>query len=378
MVSPVLHRISRIPGWLLLCFVLFFPATPAGAATLALQCGQETVGLGESFSVRLVYEGEGTGSFSLNRHGAFRIREGGTGQGSVILFSDGRMVQKKRLSRDFIITPLRTGVYILGPGTFMQGGRRLVSNTVTIRVEAQSRRPRRPSGFFNFSFEGGADDDAEEARYKVETSLSLAAPWISQEIALYLDVLSTAPDHVRLNWYPPALPGFWVEQLNPRRPLTRDEVTREGQKWYRTRYKLVNIYPTTPGEKAIPPVKGILQTSGFPGNRIEFELSRKITVGPLPEAEVRTGFPGSLGPGLATGLRSSATAGQPFQLSVTLQGRGLVQAITDCRSRHRAICTGSSRHASAMRRAVKGARPCRRFVTRVSAVAVPCRAAFFP
>lgn len=251
-------------------------------------------------------------------------------------------------SFNYVLVPMAVGQFTIDPAEIILEGKTYKTNPITITVTQGSGSPpsTQPSLKPNLPSKTQNTPASGEDLY-LEASVDKKRAYINEQITLTLKFyqavnLLKSPDYT-----PPALTGFWVEDLPPQKQYYE---TRNNRRFAVTEIKTA-LFPTSSGKKTVGPatLKCLAENYGAIFNRDPFKiidpgllmpqsrekiLSSKpleIEILPLPEKDAPANFKGAVGRfNLNTNLDKKQTeVSQPVTLKISLSGVGNIKSLTE-------------------------------------------------
>lgn len=290
---------------LLFCTSLVFGQAPHFTAS----ADRTTVGTGEQFQVTYSVNANGDG-FTPPGFGNFQMLSGPNMSTSMESINGSTTVST---SYSFILMPVKQGTYTLAPASIVVNGRRLTSNTLTIKVIKGHTVPQ------NNQAQNGPDNSVHAAN---PTDLSKAlfiraivdknSVYLGQQLTvdykLYTDIGIEDSQADAM----PVLDGFWSEDIKPLQQQVQWHVENyNGRRYNVADLKQTILFPQRTGNLVIDPMKmtfvvKVPQSTGddimdqFFGSYKEGKYQAKsapvtIRVKPLPEAGKPESFSGAVG-----------------------------------------------------------------------------------
>ncbi len=241
----------------------------------------------------------------------------------------------------------REGEFVLGPATVEVGGKRYVSNPVTVRISpsagggsapgavpgatpAQPAAPAPDPDTAPLSPGSSAPDRSVFIRGAVDQREVYQGEQLTYTFGFYNRLrLAENPDYAQ-----PAFNGFWVEALNQQAQHSNREV---GGMLYSVQELRYALFPTTAGEATISEAKldyYIRNAWDFLGRGQEVSLTTRpirIKVKPLPEAGRPESFSGAVGRFTVAARLDKAQVkqGEAVTLELTVSGQGNLRTIQE-------------------------------------------------
>ncbi len=250
-------------------------------------------------------------------------------------------------SFNYVLVPTATGQFTIDPAEITLEGKTYKTNPITITVTQgsgsppstqPSLKPNLPSKTQNITVSG-------EDLY-LEASVDKKRAYINEQITLTLKFyqavnLLKSPDYT-----PPALTGFWVEDLPPQKQYYE---TRNNRRFAVTEIKTA-LFPTSSGKMTVGPatLKCLVENYGalfrdpfkiidpallMPQSREKILSSKPLEVEILllPEKDTPANFKGAVGRfSLNASLDKKQTeVNQPLTLKISLSGVGNIKSLTE-------------------------------------------------
>ncbi len=231
----------------------------------------------------------------------------------------------------YILKPLKTGTFTVGPATIQFNQERYTSKSLSIKVLPADAPP----------------DLAQADNIFIDASLSKANPYKGEELILSYKLYSRYELLGIEEQTPPTIDGFSANLLN-RDQQVRVKVEKiNGQDFYTLDLYRAELYPLRSGDFRLDPFQMSVvanvptgrRVRDFWGNRLEVRRESvrlnspavRINVRDLPEAGKPANFNGAVGSyQLKTDLSSRETStGEPLTYRIQISGQGNLKLIGD-------------------------------------------------
>ncbi|EQB64194.1 MAG: hypothetical protein RBG1_1C00001G1773 [candidate division Zixibacteria bacterium RBG-1] len=183
----------------------------------------------------------------------------------------------------------------------------------------------------------------------LEASVDKRKAYVNEQVTLSLKFYQAVNTLRNPDYTPPALTGFWVEDLPPQKQFYD---TRNQRKFAVTEIKMA-LFPTSAGKKTIGPATlkclvenyksllnkdpfdifdpGLLSQMRQPEEKILKSNPLEVEILPLPESNKPSNFSGTVGKfNLKASLDKKQTeVNQPLTLRVTLSGAGNIKSLNE-------------------------------------------------
>ena len=267
-----------------------------------------TVATGEQFKLTFTVNGDG-GNFNPPDLSDFQVLSGPDVFNSMESIN-GRNTSSSSVS--YILTPVRVGLFTIGPAIAIINGKKMTTNPIKITVV--KGRPVQPQ---NRSISGGGGDVQAQRNADLSKSLFLRAnisrnnvyqgqPIIlSYRVYTRVDILQSQVTKL------PDLTGFWNEDVKATGPASFRIENYKGQRYNVADVKQIILFPDHAGNITIDPFEmnfvARVQASPrdfmdqfFGGNVQDINYPAKslpvvVHVKPLPEAGKPAGYSGAVG-----------------------------------------------------------------------------------
>lgn len=299
------------------------PATVwAGTLEAEIRVDTDSVRIGEPLTMKLIVRRVGSGSLPKiplpeGLGDAFDILADRTGNGFRTLLTNGQMTRESTVTRTLALAPKTLGKHEFS-FTAGSGDTEVESNAVAIEiVTASARLPGDPADEF-------APPEGLGELF-VWASVDKTEAYVGEQITYLLD-LYKPPDYEVRGSLRRALtfPEFFAEPL----PEGSGRRTIVGKMTYDVQPVLRRaLFPKTAGPAEVPAAELLLGTFG---RRVERSRPIAVTIKPLPAQGQPPGFsPNNVGKYEihATVDRTQLGPGDPFTLTVTIEGDGNVALI---------------------------------------------------
>jgi len=267
-----------------------------------------TVATGEQFKLTFTVNGDG-GNFNPPDLSDFQVLSGPDVFNSMESIN-GRNTSSSSVS--YILTPVRVGLFTIGPAIAIINGKKMTTNPIKITVV--KGRPVQPQ---NRSISGGGGDVHAQRNADLSKSLFLRADIsrnnvyqgqpiiLSYRVYTRVDILQSQVTKL------PDLTGFWNEDVKATGPASFRIENYKGQRYNVADVKQIILFPDHAGNITIDPFEmnfvARVQASPrdfmdqfFGGNVQDINYPAKslpvvVHVKPLPEAGKPAGYSGAVG-----------------------------------------------------------------------------------
>lgn len=350
--------------WVALC--LARPSSARAEVQLSLSVGAREVNVGEAVQVRLEAmsdEGDPPSDPELEVPPGFEVRGPSVGTRQQVSISGFNMVTQTGISVSWLVTPVRAGLFSIGPASVSYQGRRRRAEAVQLQVlsagqQPRSRRSRRvpvdPFDSFDPLGGSGFDDLFDRLRGGSRFEQLPAAPRDlvpnrAPDHLAFLDVhidrrRAVVGEQVTLAIYAHGAQGLFQEAPGAREPTHPDflaqrlvedgsrqpvyQYSLDGQRWIAVKVREIALFPLRAGRLEIGPLE-----FGFLGRRYGVRTGDGLrrTTRPIvievtePPSQGRPpGYSGEVGDFAlrATVAPRSVEAGGSIAVTATVQGKG--------------------------------------------------------
>lgn len=289
---------------LIFLVLIIHPALALATVSVEMTVARTQVAMGESLGMQVKVTGSKSSSEpQIGGSEAFQITP--TGSSSQVQIINSSMTSSKMFQ--YQISPLKTGIYTLGPAAVTVDGAEYRSQPITIAVTKEAAQ-------------APADPEAG-----LRLELSTASPYLHEQIICTLRFESRV-SIANAELAPPEFAGFWKEQLGD---PTQYERVVNGQQWIVNEIKWV-LFPMRSGSVTIPPIK-IAATVVKQGPQRRIFSSQPVTleVKDLPMEGRPSNFSGLVGKFEVQerANQSEVKVGDSVTLTITVSGNGNVRDI---------------------------------------------------
>lgn len=343
-------------------FLAFLPLFSWGQG-ISVQA-PKTVLQGESFNVTFTVS-DNASDFKGPSFSGFKLRSG-PNQAYQSGYSNinGKISSSVQVSFSYTLTADREGVFTIGPASCTSGGRRLSSESFTVKVEKptpaqlqqrqqqqqiqqQRRAAMDPFGFFDidpsdfFGPDPWGQPQSQTPPKVDESSLFLRAsvdktnPWQGEEVTvsykLYTQTLNLSVSKEKQ----PSHKGFWAEDLTPKNGRTKQyEEVVDGRRYQVVELRREALFPQRSGALTTDPLELTVQVpvrQGFYAYMVEHSMRTKpltLNVKALPTPPER--FSNAVGTFTVGGglSQDSVRMGDAISYRLTVSGHGNLMLMT--------------------------------------------------
>ena len=315
--------------------------------TFTAAVDKSTVAQDEQFTLELTLNGggiSGGGVPKLPDMSKFMILSG-PNQSSSVQIINGSM--SSSVTYSYVIQPREPGKFTLGSATIEKGGKEYSSQPIEITVVKGSTT----------SKQSGASGQAAGQDAQVGDNLFLRATADRTRVFLGEQVTVTFKVYtrVRISNYTieklPAMTGFWGEELSVPQQVSLTTEVVNGKQYQAGLLKKVALFPTQSGTLEVNPLEIVCQVqmqnkkrsndffdqffndpffNNFATSNVTIKSAAvKVTVLPLPKADVPSSFKGAVGKfTMSAGVSSSSVkANEPVSLKATIGGSGNIKIL---------------------------------------------------
>jgi len=253
-------------------------------------------------------------------------------------------------SFNYVLIPTSTGQLTIEPAEITLEGKTYRTNPINITVTQGASIPptNQPQVKPLTPSKTQATAKTGEDLY-LEASVDKKKAYVNEQVTLSLKFYQAINTLRNPDYTPPALTGFWVEDLPPQKQFYD---TRNQRKFAVTEIKMA-LFPTSVGKKTIGPAtlkclvenyKSLLNKDPFdifdpgllsqlrqPEEKILKSNPLEVEILPLPESNKPSNFSGTVGRfNLKASLDKKQTeVNQPLTLKVTLSGVGNIKSLNE-------------------------------------------------
>lgn len=253
-------------------------------------------------------------------------------------------------SFNYVLIPTSTGQLTIEPAEITLEGKTYRTNPINITVTQGARVPptNQPQIKPPTPSKTQATAKTGEDLY-LEASVDKKKAYVNEQVTLSLKFYQAVNTLRNPDYIPPALTGFWVEDLPPQKQFYD---TRNQRKFAVTEIKMA-LFPTSAGKKTIGPATlkclvenyksllnkdpfdifdpGLLSQMRQPEEKILKSNPLEVEILPLPESNKPSNFSGTVGRfNLKASLDKKQTeVNQPLTLKVTLSGVGNIKSLNE-------------------------------------------------
>jgi len=343
--TMITARALRFRRGAMLCVLLAAFAGQALSQTFTASVDRNQVATGERFSLDLTMTGGGTGggkNLKLPDLGKFMILSG-PNQSTSMQIVNGNV--SSSVSYGYVLQPREPGRFTIGPASIEVGGRTITTQPIEITVVKGN-----PAAKQNAAQQ--ADGDV-----KIGDNLFLKAVVDRTKIVQGEQLTVVYKIYTRVNIINyainklPSMTGFWGEDLQTPQQVQLTNETINGKQYRVGVLKKTALFATQSGTLEINPLELTMQIqvqnkrrSGdifddffndpFMGNARTQNVSVKsdpikITVQPLPQANVPSSFKGAVGRFSLTAAVAKRTikTNEPLSLKATITGSGNIKIL---------------------------------------------------
>ncbi|HSU55419.1 MAG TPA: BatD family protein [Candidatus Dormibacteraeota bacterium] len=316
---------SFVTGLIALC--LFLLASDSRAATFAASLDRDTITLGESATLSLVFSG-GKPNQTPQLPGILNLQLAYAGESSQFRFDNGQT--SSSVTHSYTVTPRQTGDYTIPALTFMVGSEKLSSSPLHLKVlQPGSPPPQAVASGNQLAF----------LKLVVPKKEMFVGETTVIQLQLYVNSRVPNANNFQITSFP--ADGFVVGKMV--------EGQHSNQQVGNAMYTVVPlqfpIHAVKPGQHTLGPVAAsIVLGRSDPffeqfGFRDAFGPSRQLSLGtdpetiqtvPLPKDNVPRDFNGAIGSftmNVSAGP-TNVTAGDPITVKVQISGRGTLDSLT--------------------------------------------------
>ncbi len=249
---------------------------------------------------------------------------------------------------NYVLVPTASGQFTIDPVEITLDGKTYKTNPVTITVTQGTGTPptTQPALKPNTPSKTQPTTPIGEDLY-LEASVDKKRAYVNEQVTLSLKFYQAVNLLRSPDYSPPALTGFWVEDLPPQKQYYE---TRNSRRFSVTEIKTA-LFPTSSGKKTIGPasLKCLVENYGALFNKDPFKIidpallmrqpqekiltSKPVEVEilPLPEKDTPANFQGAVGRfSLNTSLDKKQTEiNQPLTLKISLSGVGNIKSLNE-------------------------------------------------
>jgi hypothetical protein len=348
--------------WVALCVA--WPGSARAEVDLSLSVGAREVAVGEAVQVRLEAmsdDDDAPGDPELEVPPGFEVRGPSVGTRQQVSISGFNMVTQTGISVTWLVTPIRAGLFSIGPASVSYKGQRRRADAVQLSVlpagqQPRSRRSRRPvDPFDSFDPRGQGFDDLFDrlrggSRFEQLPAAPLdLVPERAPDHLAFLDVhldqrRAVVGEQVTLAIYAHGAQGLFQEAPGAREPSHPDflaqrlvedgsrqpvyQYSLDGQRWIAVKVREIALFPLRAGNLEIGPLE-----FGFLGRRYGVRTGDGLrrTTRPIvievtdPPGQGRPpGYSGDVGDFALRAVVEprSVEAGGSVAVTATVQGKG--------------------------------------------------------
>ncbi|MFN7133889.1 MAG: BatD family protein, partial [Myxococcales bacterium] len=260
-----------------------------------------------------------------------------------------------------ILSPLRTGTFVIQPGQMRVDGKVVKTGAIRVRVVPQQTPPPQaktppqgqpPTGFppgFPPDLFGDGDEEAEDplgqlfggaqqptgdSDLYLRTSLDKKQAWLGEQVTLSVYLFSRVDVSGVEGFKMPKLDGFWSEDIETPNQITGELKMIDGVPYRVFLLRKRALFPLKPGKLTIDPVEVDVSTgfalvlSGRKVHRASAPLT--LDVQPHPPGAPPGFEPANVGQWKLS-MEATATQvelGQPLTLRVVLEGTGNINGVS--------------------------------------------------
>jgi len=294
-----------------------------------------TVGLGEPLQLTVTVAGTNISRVprpQLPALDGFDNLGSSQSQSTSISIVNGRMQQQTAISFIYTLVPKKLGELTIGSCRLIYNNTEYTTEPIAINVvrsatRAQPKPQPGPKSPFDL-FEEPAP--AAEGDFRLISSVDKKTVYQGEQVTATW-TFYTNQQVTSLNLKePPALTGFWSDEIYQPRQLEYEQKSLDGKRYYAAVIKKTALFPTQSGELKIGAmsVEGEVIVPGFffSGSR-PFAVSSepvRITVKPLPDQGKPASFTGGVGSfQVSVSLSKNKSAGgEPLTLTIAVSGTG--------------------------------------------------------
>lgn len=327
---------------LMFCFV-FVLAAIAQDATFTASVDRTSLAMGEQFEITFTLNGSSGGSnFRPPVFNDF-LTLSGPNQSTNMQFINGAM--SASVSYSYILQPRAEGKFVIGPAFISHNGKQIQTQPITVEVakgapqtksQSQSRQSQQDTNI------GKQIGDNLFLKVTIDKSRVYQGEQITATYKIYTRVGIVNYNLSKL----PALTGFWSEDLDVVKQVQLSNEVLNGKQYRVGILKKVALFPQRSGTLSLDPmeVECVVQIQSrrksndlfdqffndpFFNNtaNVNYKVRSQqvnITVLPLPQTDVPSGFNGAVGKfNMETWLDKPQTkTNEPVTLKVKITGRG--------------------------------------------------------
>lgn len=294
-----------------------------------------TVGLGEPCQLTVTVQGVNIAKVprpQLPDLDGFDNLGSSQSQSTSISIINGRMQQQTAISFVYTLVPNRLGELTIGPCRIVYNNTEYTTEPIKIQVvksattQKPKAQPRTKSPFDMF----GESEPQAEGEFLLIVSPDRTEVYQGEQITVTWTFYTTKQVASLNLKEPPALTGFWADEIYQPKQLDYEVKTIRGRRYYAAVVRRTALFPTQAGELKIGAMslEGEVVAPGFFFSETRpFSVSSdpvKVTVKSMPETNRPQSFTGGVGSfQVSAGLsKSTSSGGEPITLNITITGTG--------------------------------------------------------
>ncbi len=245
------------------------------------------------------------------------------------------------VTHNFVLTPSKEGQFAIPPVRILAKGEMVESPAMTLTVSRGD-----PSAVQGSARPEGAPPPAASAQQAhavfITGTVDKNIAYVGEPVVFTFRLYNRVPLMSQPRYQPPAMTGFWAEDLPPQRNY---QTSYKGMPYNVTEVRTA-LFPTLPGKAQVGSAQLTVNLENFGtdpfgsnffaqffGRGEEKTLRTEpvsVTVRPLPSPKPAA-FGGAIGSYSLTAQldKSKVSVGQPLTLSLTIAGRGHIKSLPD-------------------------------------------------
>ncbi len=302
----------------------------AGEIAVEASVSSTEVAVGEQFTYSVTVSGS-AGNLprpELATLPSFKVY--GAGTSSSFQFVNGAV--SSSVTYNYAMIPTKTGTFTIPPAQITYKGKVYKTSPINITVTKNKPRPRQKKR--TPSVQEQIYNNNNQAEVFVRAIVNKRKVYVNEPVLFSYKVYYR---NISLSQYgidpPPSFPGFWVEDIPPKKFRKQRIEMYNGHRYYTLVLERRVLFPTSPGTKTIDSVNFNLLVQGFFsffGKKVSRSTQPvSIKVLPLP-ANKPPDFNGSVG---KYNIKYSFSKGKikqnnPFSLKIIISGTGNIKSIS--------------------------------------------------
>jgi hypothetical protein len=331
-------------GELFIFFLLFFRVGGAGGGELSFiaSVDKTRLSIDEQLTLTVTVSGKDVGSVSEPEPPAltgFQVEGTSSSTSTQFQFINGRMSSSKTINFIYYLQPIQIGEIKIGSFRLNMKDEIYHTDPITVRVMKSGGGPTQPPRATKPQIPS-EEISGRKGDVFLLASYSPQKVWLGEQVtATYF--LCTRSDLTNVQYGKlPAYTGFWAEDLYQVKALDFHPQVIDGKRYDVAKLREVALFPTTEGQLKVDPLELVCDVrvrtrdffDSFWGRSKRLRIRSNpgdIEVIPLPEGGTPEGFAGAVGDfTIQSELdKRQVKAGNPVNLSVTIQGRGNLKLI---------------------------------------------------